>query len=303
MVHGRNYPVSEIQGKFCENQECTIPLPILHGANYLNYINNPLYRRIYSVLWGGTYFGGRDFGLGAHKGIDITSRKWTPIYAMGSGVVIFAGEKGARGKVVSIEHSFAGKKIVSNYAHLEEILVKVWVQVEANQLIAKMGSSGNSTGPHLHFQIDTNIGKHPYHPWDCGGETLNQNVNEARCRNLVKKNTIDPILFLETQGEILAAEWDELPSMKSAFLELKNLNLPLRNPLHKVGKSYYYEISSTMSGFLKEPLVFVGSGVKFFPEQISVIGEKRRVFVQSEDGNIPSFQIWMGDRLVREVKE
>lgn len=75
MVHGRNYPVSEIQGKFCQNQECTIPLPILHGANYFNYINNPLYRRIYSVLWGGTYFGGRDFGLGAHKGIDITSRK------------------------------------------------------------------------------------------------------------------------------------------------------------------------------------------------------------------------------------
>jgi hypothetical protein len=53
----RDYPVKEVSGKFCgNNQICTIPLPKIEQANYLNYEKSPLIRRIYSVLWGGTYF-------------------------------------------------------------------------------------------------------------------------------------------------------------------------------------------------------------------------------------------------------
>ena len=53
----RDYPVKEVSGKFCgNNQICTIPLPKIRQANYLNYEKSPLIRRIYSVLWGGTYF-------------------------------------------------------------------------------------------------------------------------------------------------------------------------------------------------------------------------------------------------------
>lgn len=61
----RSYPVLNVTGKFCGNTapDCTIPLPRIHNADYLKYKNSALHRRIYSVLWGGTYFGGRDFGL------------------------------------------------------------------------------------------------------------------------------------------------------------------------------------------------------------------------------------------------
>ena len=90
----RDYPVKEVTGKFCgTSQMCTIPLPKIEKARYLDYVKNPLIRRVYSVLRGGTYFGGRDFGWGAHKGVDITSQIGTPIYAIGTGEVIYAGKK------------------------------------------------------------------------------------------------------------------------------------------------------------------------------------------------------------------
>lgn len=194
------YPVKEVTGNFCGTSEiCTIPLPKISQADYLTYQHKGLYRRIYTVLWGGTYFGGRDFGLGAHKGVDIASALGTPVYAMGSGEVVIAETRGDRGKVVTIKHQIGSRFLWSNYAHLDEIVVEVGDSVQEGQLIAKMGSSGNSTGPHVHFQIDTNEGKHPYHPGSCGGETLMQTVNEARCRRQITKNTLDPILFLETQ--------------------------------------------------------------------------------------------------------
>lgn len=100
--------------------------------------------------------------------MDIASSLGTPIYAIGTGQVINAQSKGDRGKVITIKHHFAGRYIYSNYAHLDEILVELGEQVGEGQLIAKMGTSGYSTGPHIHFQIDTNEGKHPYHPSNCG---------------------------------------------------------------------------------------------------------------------------------------
>lgn len=100
--------------------------------------------------------------------MDIASSLGTPIYAIGTGQVINAQSKGDRGKVITIKHHFAGRYIYSNYAHLDEILVEPGEQVGEGQLIAKMGTSGYSTGPHIHFQIDTNEGKHPYHPSNCG---------------------------------------------------------------------------------------------------------------------------------------
>lgn len=308
LSHGRSYPVQEISGKFCENltQECSIPLPKIHNADYLNFQNNPLYRRIYTVLRGGTYFGGRDFGLGAHKGVDIASKIGTEIYSIGTGEVIIAENRGDRGKVISIKHQLWNRFLYSNYAHLDEILVKKWELVSEGSLIAKMGNTGNSTGPHLHFQIDTNEGKHPYHPGNCGGETLTQIVNEARCRKQVQENTLDPILFLETQGSIFLSTQAKIPQTEQYFLNPREINAHLDFPIRMQGKNQTLFLDHKLnshSGFLKESLHFKSKNgkVSFFPDSVNFLGVPRKILIKGEKSWLETLQIFHGASLIKEI--
>ena len=85
-----------------------------------------------------------------HLGIDFGARKGTPIYAVASGKVIYAGWMRGYGKVTKIAH---GGGVVSLYAHQSKILVKRGQKIEAHQVIGKIGSTGRSTGPHLHLGI------------------------------------------------------------------------------------------------------------------------------------------------------
>lgn len=89
---------------------------------------------------------GREF----HTGIDIANSYNTEIKAAGSGVVTFAGYNGGYGRVIMISHGYGYQSI---YGHNNKILVKVGQKVEKGQVIALMGSTGRSTGPHLHFEI------------------------------------------------------------------------------------------------------------------------------------------------------
>lgn len=302
----RSYPVLNVTGKFCGNNtpECTIPLPHITGADYLKYKNSALHRRIYSVLWGGTYFGWWDFGLWAHKGVDITSKIWTPITAIGSGIVVFAGKKWDRGNVITIKHQIASRTIYSNYAHLQEILVIEGEHVTEWKLIAKMWNTGNSTGPHLHFQIDTNEWKHPYHPGNCGGETLNQNVNEARCRNLVKQNTLDPILFLETNGKIFEAENAQLSeaNKKSLILDSTNINIDLDYAVRKINKYFVLTITPTAKNsewFLAQELKISWSGLTAAPSSISYIKGTRKVFISAKNPGLNMLKISQWNKILK----
>lgn len=85
-----------------------------------------------------------------HHGIDIAASKGQEIYAVRSGVVRFAGDKGGYGKTVEIKHQDG---TVSRYAHADKIHVRVGDRIEAGECIADVGSTGHSTGPHLHFEI------------------------------------------------------------------------------------------------------------------------------------------------------
>jgi murein DD-endopeptidase MepM/ murein hydrolase activator NlpD len=88
-----------------------------------------------------------------HAGLDIASTIGAEVVAPGSGTVIFAGDKGAYGNTIAVDH---GRDIVTIYGHLSRILVKVGDRVERGQHIAAVGNSGRSTGPHLHYEVRVN---------------------------------------------------------------------------------------------------------------------------------------------------
>jgi murein DD-endopeptidase MepM/ murein hydrolase activator NlpD len=94
---------------------------------------------------------------GSHKGIDIANNPNTPVSASASGVVIFAGWDGGYGKKIVIYHM---DKFTTVYAHLNEILVNAGDTVKQGEVIGKMGSTGHSTGPHLHYEVYVNGAPH-----------------------------------------------------------------------------------------------------------------------------------------------
>jgi murein DD-endopeptidase MepM/ murein hydrolase activator NlpD len=91
-----------------------------------------------------------------HTGIDIAVPSGTSILAANSGKVIYSGYNGGYGNTVIIDH---GGKISTLYAHNSKLLVKVGDEVEKGKAVAKSGSTGLSTGPHLHFEVREN-GQH-----------------------------------------------------------------------------------------------------------------------------------------------
>lgn len=85
-----------------------------------------------------------------HNGIDMAGWKNTPIWAAAPGTVVHSGPKGRYGNVVEIDHGFG---IKTRYAHLNKTLVEVGEVVGHRQRIALLGTTGRSTGPHLHYEV------------------------------------------------------------------------------------------------------------------------------------------------------
>lgn len=97
--------------------------------------------------------------LRMHNGLDMDGPMGGPIVAAGAGRVIYAGWKGGYGKTVMIDH---GGGMVTLYAHQSRLAVEVGQQVAAGQVVGYIGSTGLSTGPHLHFEV--RIGGRPVDP-------------------------------------------------------------------------------------------------------------------------------------------
>lgn len=85
-----------------------------------------------------------------HLGTDIAGPVGTVIYAPAAGKVSFSGTKGGYGNTVVLDH---GNDLSTLYGHNSELLVKEGQWVEKGQAISKMGSTGRSTGPHLHYEV------------------------------------------------------------------------------------------------------------------------------------------------------
>lgn len=94
----------------------------------------------------------------AHTGLDIATSKGTPIIPVAAGKVTYAGYKGSYGNLVIINHgkNANGQAVETYYAHCSRLNVSVGDSVDQNSIIAYVGSTGNSTGPHLHLEIRLN---------------------------------------------------------------------------------------------------------------------------------------------------
>lgn len=92
-----------------------------------------------------------------HSGVDIAASIGTPVYAIQDGTVIFSGVKGGYGNCVMLDHYYQDvpqiPRLQTLYGHNSVLLVNVGDSVKRGQVIAYVGSTGRSNGPHLHFEV------------------------------------------------------------------------------------------------------------------------------------------------------
>jgi murein DD-endopeptidase MepM/ murein hydrolase activator NlpD len=89
-----------------------------------------------------------------HAGIDIGGGSGSPLYAAQSGTVLLTYYAGGYGNLTVIDHgTINGRNVTTAYAHQSSFGVREGQQVSRGQVIGRMGSTGNSTGPHLHFEV------------------------------------------------------------------------------------------------------------------------------------------------------
>ena len=146
----------------CSEEACAIPSSsqfFLDDANDIPFIDDELspiptsgqFWPVDGIITGhyGKWRGGRHRGH-VHAGVDIAAAIGTPILAPISGMVAFVGRKGGYGNTLIVDH---GNGIATLYAHTSEILVSEGDEIKKGQLIAKVGNSGRSSGPHLHYEV------------------------------------------------------------------------------------------------------------------------------------------------------
>jgi murein DD-endopeptidase MepM/ murein hydrolase activator NlpD len=91
--------------------------------------------------------------IAMHRGIDIANRFGAPVLAGSRGVVVFAGKVKDYGYLIEIEHGYGYR---TRYGHMSATTVTVGDIVDANQIVGRVGSTGRSTGPHLHYEVRRN---------------------------------------------------------------------------------------------------------------------------------------------------
>lgn len=114
------------------------------GINFINPISGTVTSRFGSVS---------SIRSSVHTGLDIGASTGTPIKAAAAGTVTFSGTKGSFGKLITIDH---GNGVMTYYAHCSALYKSVGETVNQGDVIAAVGSTGNSTGPHLHLEVRVN---------------------------------------------------------------------------------------------------------------------------------------------------
>ena len=144
--------------------------------------------------WSAEYgVAGPMWSSGHHTGIDLSASTGTSVLAAAAGVVIFAGEGGAYGNLTQIQHSGG---IQTWYAHQSEISVSVGAAVVPGQVIGSVGATGNTTGPHLHFEVRVDGAHADPRPWLAGAQVTAGTTGQA----------FDSALASQLRGDLADAE-------------------------------------------------------------------------------------------------
>lgn len=131
-------------------------LKLLESVSLGHHIENTSYLsgRPIKKGWLSSYFGTRKDPFtgrpAMHKGVDFAGKEGAEVIATAAGVVTWSGERYGYGQLVEIDH---GKGLKTRYGHNKSLLVQVGDVVNKGQTIARMGSTGRSTGPHVHYEI------------------------------------------------------------------------------------------------------------------------------------------------------
>ncbi len=88
-----------------------------------------------------------------HQGLDVATRTGTPIISPADGIVVFSGREGGFGNTLLVDHGYG---IVTRYGHCSSLEVKLGDKIKRGDIIARVGNTGRSTGPHLHYEVAVN---------------------------------------------------------------------------------------------------------------------------------------------------
>lgn len=137
------------------------------------------------------HFGRYDLDSGEfaapHPGIDLKLAPKTPISAIGGGLVHQTGDDSRLGRFVTVEHRIDEMTYFSIYGHLDDIMVTEGQKVTTGDMIGTVGMTGNTTGPHVHFQVDLDDGSRPH---------IRYQPSTTPSRAEAQRFTVHPVTFL-----------------------------------------------------------------------------------------------------------
>ncbi|AST92287.1 hypothetical protein BC6307_13815 [Sutcliffiella cohnii] len=201
------------------------------------------------------YFGTRG---GTHKGVDIAAPTGTAIMAANDGIVYFSGYRGSYGNVIMVKHE---NGLETLYAHLHKRFVVEGTEVKKGEIIGTVGSTGNSTGPHLHFELH------------------NGEWNSSRT------NAVNPLDYFvleqetdERERKILFSPWTMQDKKLIEFEEVKQqkikktITIKKNDTLWDIAQVEQVTVASIMEwNDLKSDLIFPGQEIFIYDEDTYVV--------------------------------
>ena len=159
---GRGGPLVSLPGSLADTDDREYLVQLANAANSLDTLTNVV-KAMKFVPWqrpiDADYGTGSDFGvrrdpftkqLAFHSGLDLSGPWGLPVRATAPGIVIYAGRRGAYGNTVEIDHGYG---IRTRYGHLRSISIQTGAMVQRGTSVGSLGSTGRSTGPHVHYEV------------------------------------------------------------------------------------------------------------------------------------------------------